>query len=260
MNQAMDSHGLRLQALISPLSSVQGTPEGGFVLEIADGRAGMYRVAQLDDYHTRPRSRFPWREPTTLSLRARISAANHPGTWGFGLWNDPFSLSLGLGGMARRLPALPNAAWFFHASPENHLSFHNDQPAQGFLAQVFSAPRIPSLALAPAALGLPLLAYPPLSRWLRAVAGRVIGEESTRLDVDVTRWHDYRIRWGEAGIEFAVDGGTIFRGGIHPRGPLGIVIWIDNQYAAWKPDGQVAMGTLANLAARLEIEALEINQ
>lgn len=250
----------RLSSLTSPLCSVRQTPEGGFVLEVSEGRAGGYRVAQLDDYRTLPRARFCWRQPATLSLRARISTAHHPGTWGFGLWNDPFSLSLGLGGMARRLPALPNAAWFFFASPENHLSFRNDQPAQGFLAQVFSAPRVPSLLLGAAAAGLPLLAFRRSSMWLRAICGRLIREESAALDVDSASWHTFRIGWGEAGVDFAVDGGRVFHSGIRPGGPLGIVIWIDNQFAAWKPDGRVGAGTLANRQARLEVEQLEMTQ
>ncbi len=248
------------QTLMTPPASVQQTPEGGFVLDLPESPAGIYRVAQLDDYHTRPRSHFHWTEPVTLSLRARVSRSHHPGTWGFGLWNDPFSLSFGLGGMARRLPALPNAAWFFFASPENHLSFRTDKPAQGFLAQVFSAPRIPSLLLASAALGLPLLAMRPTSSWLRAIASRIISEDSATLVVDATQWHTYRLKWDRSGVAFAVDDAPIFRTGILPRGPLGLVIWIDNQYAAWKPSGRVRLGALAHPAAQLEIEALEIIQ
>jgi len=57
--------------------------------------------------------------PCTFSLHARLSGTDLPGTWGFGLWNDPFGLSLGFGGQAARLPALPQAAWFMHASPPN---------------------------------------------------------------------------------------------------------------------------------------------
>ena len=85
-------------------------------LEIPAGRAGVYRLAQIDDYSGLPRSGFPWQPPLELSLEGRSSSAEDiPGTWGFGLWNDPFGLSLGLGGGTRRFPALPNCAWFFFA-------------------------------------------------------------------------------------------------------------------------------------------------
>ena len=46
---------------------------------------------------------------------------------------------------------------------------------------------------------------------------------------------------------------------VAPHGPLGLVIWIDNQYAALPPTGGLRFGTLANLQpAWLEIEQLEV--
>jgi hypothetical protein len=46
-----------------------------------------------------------------------------------------------------RLPALPNTAWFFFASPPNYLSLRDDLPAQGALAAVFRSPRLPASLL-----------------------------------------------------------------------------------------------------------------
>jgi hypothetical protein len=229
-------------------------------LEIGEGGPSAYRLAQLDDYAALARSRFKWREPTTLSLRCRVSQPNLPGTWGFGFWNDPFTVSLGLQGMARRLPALPNACWFFHASPENHLSFQNNQPANGFLAQTFSSPRIPSALLAPGILGSPLLLARPLSKWLRAnIARRLIRENAQRLSMDVTEWHAYTLKWDTHYVEYAIDGKKVFETGFSPKGPLGLVIWIDNQFVAWRPDGSLGMGALANPPAWMEIESLEVS-
>src|SRR5688572_4957115 len=120
----------------------------GYRLFIPVGPADKYRLAQLDDYAKLSRSRFLLRPPIRLSLSARTSSNSIPGTWGFGLWNDPFGLSLGYGGKPFRLPALPNAVWFFGASEENHLSFA-DKPANGFLAQSFRSPKFhPLLILA----------------------------------------------------------------------------------------------------------------
>jgi hypothetical protein len=251
--------------------------ENGWQLEIPAGLAGFYRLAQLDEYATLPRSRFPVNAPTTLSLRCRVSEpaltpnpltpgpspkgrGGIPGTWGFGFWNDPFAVSLGMQGAARRLPVLPNAAWFFHASEENYLSLAPEaaSPADGFLAQTFSAPRIPSGLLALGALAAPLLLMRSLSKRIRAIAGKIIREDAKRLEVDVTQWHDYRLRWSPLRVEFAIDGGNVFATEINPQGPLGLVIWIDNQYMAWKPDGNLNTGTLANPAARIEIEQLEV--
>src|SRR5512139_912562 len=72
---------------IGPAGAVKSTV---WRLEIPAGSAGHYRLAQLDDYSGRPRWKFPWRAPFRLALRARASASEIPGTWGFGLWNNPF--------------------------------------------------------------------------------------------------------------------------------------------------------------------------
>jgi hypothetical protein len=39
-----------------------------------------------------------------------------------------------------------------------------------------------------------------------------------------------------------------------------LVYWIDNQFAAWDPEGHLAYGTLENPAASLEINSIEINR
>ena len=98
-------------------------------LWIPSGPAGKYRLAQLDDYTQKTRSRLPVHSPASLTLSARVSSDSIPGTWGFGFWNDPFGMSIGFGGKPWRLPALPNAVWFFGASKENYLSFRDASTA-----------------------------------------------------------------------------------------------------------------------------------
>lgn len=228
--------------------------ETGWLLRLPEGALPRYRYAQIDDYTPLPRRRFLWRAGSVLRLRARVSAPDLPGTWGFGFWNDPFSFALGLGGMGRRLPVLPNCAWFFYASPENHLSFRDDLPGSGLLAQTFCAPRIPSAFLALGLPGLPLLLLKPLSRWLRThAAANLIREDSQRLQVDVTQWHIYRLEWDEQRVAFFVDDDLAFETNISPQGPLGLVLWIDNQFAAWRPDGTLTVGVLPNPSAWLEM-------
>jgi len=212
---------------------------------IPSGPAGRYRWAQLDDYLNRSRRDFGWTAPFELCLKARVSARALPGTWGFGLWNDPFNASLGIGGTARRLPALPNTAWFFYASPPNHLSFRDTHPAQGLLAATFRSPLWPAWLLAPAVLALPLAAWNPTARLLRRAASRLIQEDAIRLDLDPTAWHSYHMAWEGERVRFAVDGVPVFETPVSPRGRLGMVIWIDNQYAAFPPDGRLKFGTLA---------------
>ena len=248
------------QQHLTPGAAVQpGLEAGAWHLEIPPGPAGRYRLAQLDDYTAEKRALFPHVPPLTLELRARVSAANLPGTWGFGLWNDPFSLSLGFGGGTRRFPALPNTAWFFFAAPQNYLSFWDDLPANGLSAQTFQAVNVPAPLLALGALGFPLLMWPRLARALRPWFRRVIREDNFALLVDVTQWHHYSLVWREEGITFKVDD-QLFETRITPNSRLGLVLWIDNQFAAFRPNGQLAYGTLENpQSAWLEIEEFSLS-
>jgi hypothetical protein len=221
--------------------------QGGWRLFIEPGPAGDYRLAQLDNYGKLKRSAFPHRAPFMLHLRVRTSHSSLPGTWGFGLWNDPFGFSLGFGGNPGRLPALPNAAWFFFASPENHLSLHADQPGHGSLAGSFHAAQIPTLLMAPAALALPLLWLPAASRLLRRQATSMVRHDWKKMSVDPSGWHHYEIHWSLDQVLFKVDGEQV-HAAIAPQPPLGLVLWLDNQYAAWRPDGSFGYGTLATPA------------
>jgi hypothetical protein len=263
--QILSDYNNYMSVDINPKFEIRCTPEAevrsgrsdsGYHLELLRGSRENYRLAQLDDYNGLQRKHFPWQLPIELKLRARVSAVEIPGTWGFGLWNDPFSLSLGFGGGSRRFPILPNAAWFFFASSQNYLSFQDDKPAQGFLAQAFRSSQIPTPLLTLGAFAFPLLLWPWLARKLRPLFSRVIKEDSFALDVDVTQWHEYYLAWNVDNVIFRVDDQTI-NSAITPSGPLGLVIWIDNQFAAFPPNGRLSYGTLTNpKSAWLEIEAL----
>ncbi len=179
-----------------------------------------------------------------MQLRARASQSELAGTWGFGLWNDPFGLSIGFGGGPGRLPALPNAAWFFFASPENHLSLHNSQPGSGTLAGGYRSAHIPSVLFSPAIVAAPLLLWPAAARVLRWVAAGLIQQDLRGLNLDPTAWHQYGLVWEGQGLKFQLDQATLFEAELSPKAPLGLVLWLDNQYAAWRPDGRLAYGTL----------------
>jgi hypothetical protein len=239
---------------------------GGWRLEMPPGGARLYRLAQLDDYARTLRSRLKHGPPWNFSLRARVSQADLPGTWGFGLWNDPFGLSLGFGGKPARLPALPQTAWFMHASLPNWLSLRDGPaagsnpaiPANGFFAGSFRSLQIPSILFLPGLLALPLIPIRPVSRFLRRLAGRIIRQDGLRVTLDVTEWHEYSIRWLKDSCTFMVDGSGILSSPCSPHAPLGLVIWIDNQFAAWTPRGEFGYGTLENPAAWLEIQDVTI--
>ncbi|NPV75623.1 MAG: hypothetical protein HPY59_04530 [Anaerolineae bacterium] len=244
-----------LQTGLSRGAAINEVDPGRWRLSLPSGPAGEYRWAQLDDYRDLARSKFGWQPPARLAARLRVSDGALPGTWGFGLWNDPFSFNMGLGGMTRRLPVLPNAAWFFYASPPNYLALRDNHPAQGLLAATFSSPCIPSWMLAPLGLSLPLLLIPATARLLRWAARSLVNEEAILASVDATEWHDYWIEWLAERVSFWVDGRLLLETGISPRGRLGLVIWLDNQYLSFPPGGRLRAGTLAYEAeAWLEIE------
>jgi hypothetical protein len=250
---------LQLQAYESRGAEVGQTQAGGWRLGIPGGAGGSYRLAQLDDYRRLSRRAFPWRPPLNLSLRACASHESIPGTWGFGLWNDPFGLAFLQGGGVR-WPALPNAAWFFFASPPNYLSLRDDLPAQGALAATFQSPGWPSWAFLPAIPLTPLLLIRSLMRWARRRASKFVKQDAAGLAIDPRNQHAYRLEWRIDRVIFYVDQRLIMDTPVVPNGPLGLVIWVDNQYAALPPDGRLGYGTLPNLQpAWIEIEAVEID-
>jgi hypothetical protein len=245
-------------------------------LSIPSGFSDSYRLAQLDDYTKKPRRQFPHRAHISLTLSERTASDSIAGTWGFGLWNDPFGLSLGFGGTPFRLPALPNAAWFFGASEENYLSFGGldtasptRPPVNGFLAQTFRAPKFHPLLI------LAGLAFPFSRKTTRRLLGKVIGEDGINLGegdasgsvesphpswrVAPADWHRYGLDWSLKRVSFEVDEVRVFESVVSPNPPLGLVIWIDNQYAAFTPEGKIAMGVLENDEAWLEIRDLELS-
>jgi hypothetical protein len=279
-----------------------GERHTAYRLSIPAGRADKYRLAQVYDYTQKSRGKFPLRPPLHLNLSARTSSESIPGTWGFGLWNDPFGLSLGFGGNPFRLPALPNAVWFFGASKENHLSFKSgprperseaqtkgslqsalrlratpsaqrEVAGNGFLAQTFRSPWFHPL-LIPAGLALPFS-----RKATRRLLGRVISEEGINLssrhplapadaqesasysELNVTQWHRYCLEWRAERVAFEVDDVQMLESIVSPNPPLGLVIWIDNQFAAFTPEGKIGFGVLENPEpAWLEIKDIDMSQ
>ncbi|HEX9090012.1 MAG TPA: hypothetical protein VF831_00905, partial [Anaerolineales bacterium] len=187
-----------------------------------------------------------WKPPLTLSLQARVSAQDLPGTWGFGFWNDPFSFLLGSEGAIPRFPTLPDAVWFFHASPQNYLSFRNDLPANGLLAATFKSTRLPALLLALVSPGLLLTLLPGAAQLVRNALRHAIQQDATLISTDETAWHSYDLAWDTDQVSFRLDEVEILQTMIAPRAPLNLVMWIDNQYAALPPKGGLRYGTLAN--------------
>ena len=244
---------------------------GGGVIEhdAAEGRARLtvpatpprrYTDAQLDDYRGLMRGgllrRIPFSAgpPLRLSLRARASHAAPLGTLGFGFWNEPFSVTGGVLGS-------PKVNWFFYASPPSDMALAPGVPGWGWKAATLDAGRWPGLVLAPAALGAILLTkVPGMGRPVLSLARRfVTAHEALLDDVALDEWHEYVLDWQPREARFLVDGVERLVSPAPPPGPLGLVIWIDNQYAKASLAGQFGFGLLPLPEAQvLEIRDLRL--
>lgn len=217
-----------------------------------------YADAQVDDYGWRARRVYPWRPGVRLEVTARFSdsAENLRGTAGFGFWNAPF------GDPTTRWPALPQAAWFFFGSPPTDLPLAPAGPGQGWFAATLDAAAPAALALLPVS---PLLAlaqqWSPTRRRLWPWLQRRLGIHFQLLPGDMRAWHTYTLAWKPQSCRFLVDGETILTTDGAPRGPLGFVAWLDNQYLAVTPRGQMRSGVLATKHFQwLEISHLHIGR
>ncbi len=215
-----------------------------------------YSNAQIDDYAELPRRRFPWRPPLRLTVRARFShpAGELTGTAGFGFWNDPFLMT------GKRVPALPRAVWFFYASPPSDMKLDLHVPGCGWKAAAIDALRPAVLLLVPVA--LPAVLLMNVRRVYQALwpsIQRAIHISEALLPLSMDEWHVYVIEWGRCHSRFFVDGEPVAGPVPSPRGPLGFVMWLDNQYMVAVPNGRLGWGVL-EIAGRqwMEVEHFTI--
>ena len=205
-----------------------------------------YTNAQIDDYQGLPRSRVTWRPPLKLIVRARFShaAAHLRGTAGFGFWNDPMLMT------QKRLPALPRAVWFFYASTPSDMRLDMDVPGHGWKAASIDAQRASALAWAPLApLLVPFMNLTPVysACWPRIQRDLRIREAI--IPLDMTRWYTYVLHWGKnysrfSLVEDCAGSSNPLLVAPSPRGPLGFVMWQDNQYLVLTPWGRLKWGLL----------------
>ncbi len=213
-----------------------------------------YADAQVGD--ERGTGYFTWRPPLVLRVRARASgpAAALYGTAGFGFWNDPFVPG------RRGIPRLPRALWFFFCGAPGRMALALDQPSAGWKAATFDPLRPLFFALLPLALpGFLLMRIPVLYRALWPVGQRALGVAEAALPGDwLAEWHDYTVEWLPDRARFAVDGETVLDTDRSPRGPLGFIAWIDNQYAIVTPQGHFGWGLVAGGEQWLELASVSI--
>jgi hypothetical protein len=224
------------------------------VLEPANAR--QYSDAQITDYQGLARRDFPWSPPLRLCVRAWASHHTHDlkGTAGFGFWNEPFVP------VGRRWPRLPRSLWFFFASPPNNMALAKGVAGYGWKAATIDATRWPFLTLLPLApIGFLLMRIPVLYRALWPVGQRALGVSEALLPVTLAEPHTYELTWLPASVTFQVDGKPVLVSSSAPRGPLGFIAWMDNQYAVVTPQGRFRFGRLATSERQwLTLKEIEI--
>ena len=80
-----------------------------------------------------------------------------------------------------------------------------------------------------------------LSAWLYFDA---MGLYRAAVEASMLAWHTYTVEWGTKWAHFFVDGEPVLESAPSPRGPLGFVMWLDNQYMVVTPQGRAGWGLL----------------
>jgi hypothetical protein len=218
----------------------RGENGAGIRLVVEGATATRYGDAQLYDYAGRSRRDLLCRPPLRMTVRAWAShsADQLKGTAGFGFWNQPVM-------PGQVIPRLPRAVWFFFASPPSNMAFAQGIPGNGWKAATIDASRLPFLLLAPTApLGFLLMRIPALYRVLWPLGQRAIGAAEAMVGVDLRQLHTYRLDWLPDSASFYADDRLVLKTTYAPRGPLGFVAWLDNQYAVVTPQGHLGMGLI----------------
>jgi hypothetical protein len=84
----------------------------------------------------------------------------------------------------------------------------------------------------------------PLYRFLWPSIQRAVKVQEAIVEAEMTEWHTYTIEWGTEWTCFLVDENLVLENAPSPRGPLGFVMWIDNQYMVVTPWGRFGWGLL----------------
>jgi hypothetical protein len=160
----------------------------------------------------------------------------------------------------QKLPAAPQAVWFFYGAPPNDFSFVRGGRGDGWKAVSLRAPAVPAALLVPgAALTFLTGNAPVLRKWVVRAVQTAISAAEADLSVPLTEWHTYQLHWETARVRFEVDGVPVLDAPVTPRGPLGFVAWIDNQFAVLSERAGIRFGVVPTTApAWLEIADLEI--
>lgn len=246
---------------------------GGGQLEISNSilrmfyesaQKGKYTDAQIDDYTMLSKSKYLWKPPLKMEVRARFS---HPsadvnstdksvgvlkGTAGFGFWNKPFS-------MQGNVYTMPESVWFFYSAPPSNMSLVPKIPGWGWKAQVVHAMRpgaaIHSIPLSATALLARVSGYTQPAQYFMQ---KFAGASESLIAEDMTKWHTYLLVWRKEKCAFWVDNKLILETSLVPTRPLGFVAWLDNEFAVATPKGELRFGSTTSGPQWLDVDYVRI--
>ena len=91
------------------------------------------------------------------------------------------------------------------------------------------------------------------------IGQQAIGVKEALVPAEMTGWHTYSINWQRKSAQFTVDGNLILECNPSPGGPLGFVMWLDNQYMIATPWGKFGYGLLVTPAEQwMEVSRIDI--
>jgi hypothetical protein len=223
-----------------------------------------YSDSQIDDYTMLSKADYLWKPPLRMTVRARFS---HPtanenstektkgilrGTAGFGFWNKPFT-------MQGNWFTFPEAVWFFYSAPPSNMALVPGVPGWGWKAQV-----IHTTAGSAAANAVPTFANAVYGRVQSKVQPkghamqRLTGAHEALVAEDITEWHTYTLEWRENSSLFWVDGNLLLEAPKAPTKPLGLVVWLDNEYAVVTPKGELRFGKTTAGKQWMDVDSISI--
>ena len=201
--------------------------------------ASTYSNAQIADY-TYNDFNLHWQPPLRLTVTAWASGAGETlrGTAGFGFWNHPFSPD------SSRFPRLPQAIWWFFASPPSDMALAYGVPGHGWKAATIDSTRPAALAMMPFAPPAALLMRSPrmYARLFPTIQRRLKIAEHRLDSALLAERHTYTFDWQADGALFAIDGEPVLQTPYAPLGRIGFVAWMDNRYAVVTPQGKFGFG------------------
>ena len=154
---------------------------------------------------------------------------------------------------------LPEAIWFFYASPPSNMALVPQIPGWGWKAQVVHSMHPDALA-ASVPMGLTatwarLTGQTQMAaQWLQ----KLTGTQEALLPIAMETWHTYVLEWRQSEARFWVDDILVLQALRPPTRPLGFVAWLDNQYAVVTPRGTFRFGTVASEPEWFEIDSVKI--